>query len=79
MRLQDPEFQNVAQFRNPQGQVYKMYTKSQNRLRHYPTFKPFFNLLPVYKTETAVTFTLIVPHRICRCQKKRNQILYKIQ
>ena len=78
MRLQDPEFQNVAHFRNPKGQVYKMYTKSQNLLRHYPTFKPFFNLLPLYKTETAVTFLHSVARTQGRWQAKRNKILYKI-
>ena len=67
MRLPDPEFQNVAQFRNPQGQVYKMCTKSQNRLRHYLTFKPFCSQLPVYQTETVVTFTLRVSTKIDRC------------
>ena len=44
IRLPDPRFQNWTQFWKAEGQLYKIHTKPENRLRHDPTLKYSFFL-----------------------------------
>ena len=39
IRVLDPRFQNGTHFWKAEGQLYKMDTKPENRLRHDPTLK----------------------------------------